>query len=561
MQKHPNTSTAGATSTSRNADPDYDAIVVGAGVAGLYQLYRLREMGLKVRSFDAASEVGGTWYWNRYPGARVDSQSYIYQYWFSEELLQEWDWSQRFPAQEETERYLNFVADKFDLRKDIQFNTRVSSAHWDEACKRWFIQTEQGDEVTARYFVSCAGMLSAPLVPPFADHEKFTGQIAHTARWPAEGIDLAGKRVGVIGTGATGIQVIQTIASEVGELKVFQRTPQYAVPMRNVRYDDKARAEWRAKYPELRERVHGTFAGFDYDFDHGSYLALSPAERKAALEEIWADGSLSFWIGGFQETFYDEAVNAEISEFVRDKIRARIEDPAVAEKLVPQSFGFGTARVPLETGYYDAFNRANVELVDVSNVGIERFTENGLIAAGREYELDVIILATGFDAGTGALTRMGIHGRDDRSLTELWGKDIRSTLGLQVHGFPNLFTVAGPLAPSTAFCNMATCLQQQVDWVSDCIAYLREHDCDAIEPTAEKEQQWVQHHDDTANATLMVRTNSWYTGANVEGKPQRLLSYIGGVGNYRKFCDEVKASGYAGFDITRAIEEDAANVA
>jgi acetone monooxygenase (methyl acetate-forming) len=540
---------AGSTPGTASSGVDYDAIIVGAGIAGLYQLYRLREMGLKVRALDAGSEVGGTWYWNRYPGARVDSQSYIYQYWFSDELLEEWDWSERFPAQPETERYLNYVADKFDLRKDIQFNTTVTSAHWDAAQSRWVLNTDQGDTLSATYFVSCAGMLSAPVALPFPGRENFKGEIAHTARWPRDGIDLSGKRVGVIGTGATGIQVVQTIAAQVGELKVFQRTPQYAVAMRNEAYDDDARQAWRAQYPTLRESVHHTFAGFDYNFETDTYLELSPTERKAALERIWADGSLSFWVGGFAEMFADETVNAEISEFVRAKIRARIKDPVVAEKLVPKSFGFGTARVPLETGYYDVYNRDNVELVDVSKIPIEGFTENGLLIGDQEYALDVVILATGFDAGTGALSRMDVHGRDGRSLTELWRKDIRSTLGLQVHGFPNLFTVAGPLAPSTAFCNMATCLQQQVDWVTDCITYLREQSLNTIEPTVEKEAWWVQHHDDTANATLMMTTNSWYTGANIEGKPRRLLSYIGGVGNYRKFCDESKASHYEGYSL------------
>jgi acetone monooxygenase len=525
---------------------DYDAIVVGAGVAGLYQLYRLREMGLKVLAVDAASAVGGTWYWNRYPGARVDSQSYIYQYWFSDELLEEWDWSERFPAQPETERYLNHVADKFDLRKDIQFNTTVTSAHWDTGRSRWVLETDRGETFTATYFVSCAGMLSAPVIP-FSDHETFKGQIAHTARWPRDGIDLRGKRVGVIGTGATGIQVIQTIAAQVGELKVFQRTPQYAVPMRNEAYDDAARNAWRAQYPKLRELVQHTFVGFDFDLLTESYLDLTPQERLAALEKLWADGSLSFWVGGFAELLDNETVNAEISEFTRAKIRARIKDPVVAEKLVPRSFGFGTARVPLESGYYDVYNRDNVELVDVSETPIEGFTESGLLVGDQEYPLDVVILATGFDAGTGALSRMDIHGRDGRSLTELWSKDIRSTLGLQVHGFPNLFTVAGPLAPSTAFCNMATCLQQQVDWVTDCIAYLREQGHGSIEPSSEKEAWWVQHHDETANATLMMTTNSWYTGANIEGKPRRLLSYIGGVGKYREFCDAAKTSHYEGY--------------
>lgn len=532
--------------TDSRQGADYDAIVVGAGIAGLYQLYRLREMGLKVLALDAASAVGGTWYWNCYPGARVDSQSYVYQYWFSDELLEEWDWSERFPAQPETERYLNYVADKFDLRKDIQFNTTVSSAHWDAERSRWVVETDRGESFSATYFVSCAGMLSAPVIP-FSDHETFKGQIALTARWPREGIDLRGKRVGVIGTGATGIQVIQTIAAQVGELKVFQRTPQYAVPMRNEAYDDAARNAWRVQYPRLRESVQHTFVGLDFDLMTESYLDLSPQERLAALEKLWADGSLSFWVGGFAELLDNEAVNAEISEFTRAKIRARIKDPVLAEKLVPKSFGFGTARVPLESGYYDVYNRDNVELVDVSETAIAGFTENGLLVGEQEYPLDVVILATGFDAGTGALSRMDIHGRDGRSLTELWSKDIRSTLGLQVHGFPNLFTVADPLAPSTAFCNMATCLQQQVDWVTDCIAYLREQGHRSIEPGSEKEAWWVQHHDETANATLMMTTNSWYTGANIEGKPRRLLSYIGGVGKYREFCDEAKTNHYEGY--------------
>jgi acetone monooxygenase (methyl acetate-forming) len=528
---------------------EFDAVVVGAGIAGLYQLYRLRQLGLRVCAVEAAADVGGTWYWNCYPGARVDSQSHVYQYWFSDELLREWDWQERFPAQPETERYLNFVADKFDLRRDIRFNTPIAHARWDEQTRRWTLRSEAGETFVARYFVSCAGMLSAPLVPPFPGHERFRGVIAHTARWPREGLDLTGKRVGVVGTGATGIQVIQTIAGQVAELKVFQRTPQYAVAMRNERYDDAKRAELRAHYPEYREQVRHTFAGFAFDFAYppGEYYRMTPQQRREALETLWQDGSLAFWIGSFPELVVDEAVSEEVSEFVREKIRARIRDPRVAEKLVPYSYGFGTYRVPLESGYYDAFNRANVELVDVRATPIEGFSAQGLLVGGREYPLDVVVLATGFDAGTGALARMDVRGRGGRSLTELWSRDIRSTLGLQVHGFPNLFTVAGPLAPSTAFCNMTTCLQQQVDWVTDCIAWLAEHGRELIEPTAEKEEEWVRHHDEVARGTLMLRTNSWYTGANVAGKPRRLLSYIGGAGNYHRICDEVRASGYAGF--------------
>ncbi len=538
-----------AVADANGAQVDFDAVIVGAGIAGLYQLYRLRNLGLSVRTLEAAGAVGGTWYWNRYPGARVDSQSYVYQYWFSDEILNEWNWSERFPAQAECERYLNFVADKCDLHKDIQFNTRVASADFDDTANRWIIKTDGGETITTRFLVSCAGMLSAPLVPPFPDHEKFAGQIFHTARWPEQGLQLAGKRVGVIGTGATGIQVIQTIASEVGQLKVFQRTPQYAIPMRNPKLTDADRAAYRSRYPELEKRVHSTFAGFDFDLEQRAYGELTPAQCTEVLETLWADGSLSFWVGGFVELFFDEQVNEEISQFVRAKIRARVDDPAVAAKLIPTSYGFGTHRVPLETNYFEAYNRDNVELIDVSKTPIERCTETGLKTTDAEYELDVIILATGFDAGTGALSRMNVHGRDGRSLTQQWRQDIRSTLGLQVHGYPNLFTVTGPLAPATALCNMTTCLQQQVDWVSDCIGYLREHGSTVIEATAEKEAEWVRHHDEVANTTLVVKTDSWYMGSNIDGKPRRLLSYVGGVGEYRRICDELKASGYAGFTI------------
>jgi len=532
-----------------HSDRSFDAIVIGAGISGLYAVYRLREMGLSVQAFDAADEVGGTWYWNCYPGARVDSESHVYQYWFSDELLNEWDWSERFPAQPEAEHYLRFVADKFSLRKHYKFATRVAHADWDEASGCWTIETDAGERYTAPYFVSCAGMLSTPKVPPFAGHESYRGIIAHTARWPREGIDLKGKRVGVVGTGATGIQVIQTIAAEVAELKVFQRTAQYAVAMKNRRYTDGAFAQWRQHYPQLKDKVQHTFSGHAFEFLTTPWQSLTAEQRRAELERLWAEGSLAMWVGGFQESFVDADINEQVSAFVREKIRARITDPEVAELLTPRAYGFGTYRVPLETTYYEAFNRDNVELTDVRRTPIERFTEKGLVVDGREFELDVVILATGFDAGTGALTRMDIHGRDGISLTELWSRDIRSTLGLQVHGFPNLFTVAGPLAPSTAFCNMTTCLQQQVDWIASCIAWLRSTGKHRIEPTAAKEDEWVRHHDEVANATLLVKTESWYTGANIEGKPRRLLSYIGGVGNYRQICDEVQASGYQGFAV------------
>ena len=534
---------------SGRSDPDFDALVVGAGIAGLYQLHRLRELGLRVCVIDAAGDVGGTWYWNCYPGARVDSQSYVYQYWFSEEIINEWNWSERFPGQPEAEAYLRFVADKLDLRRDIRFDTSVASADWNETDSLWTLHTDQGDTLTTRFFVSCTGMLSAPQLPPYPGHEDFAGTVVHTARYPREGIDLAGKKVGVVGTGATGIQVIQTIASEVAELKVFQRTPQYAVAMRNPRFTDADRAGYKARWQELHARVNDTFTGFDFDLDNGSWHDHTPEARLEILESLWTDGSLAMWVGSFPEVLTEEAVGEALSEFVRAKIRARIDDPEVAEKLIPTHYTFGTYRVPLERGYYDAYNRDNVELVDIQEAPIQRFTERGIRTAAGEYELDVVIFATGFDAGTGSLSRMNIRGRDGVSLTDRWREDIRSTMGLQVHGYPNLFTVAGPLAPSTAFCNMTTCLQQQVDWITDCIGWLREHGRHRIEPTRETQDAWVAHHDELAGATLLMRTNSWYTGANIDGKPRRLLSYIGGAATYRQLCDDVRESGYEGFDV------------
>lgn len=532
------------------SEKQLDALVIGAGIAGLYQLYRLREAGFNVECVDAADDIGGTWHWNCYPGARVDSPSYTYQYWFSDELLNEWEWSERFVGQPEIKRYLHFVADKFDLMKDIRLNTRIQSAHWDEESQRWVVTGENGDVRRVQFLVSCAGMLSAPNVPPFPGHENFKGTIAHTARWPQGGLDLKGKRVGVVGTGATGIQVIQTIASEVGHLQVFQRTPQYAVKMNNYPLDKEKLDYWRSQYPQMKETLHHTFGGFEWALpEEGWALTVSHEERMAVLEDCWQDGSLKMWVGTYPEILALEDMNEEATRFVQAKISERLGDPALAAKLVPTSYGFGTYRVPLENGYYDAFKRDNVEIVDVKAEPIECFTENGLQVGGREYPLDVVVLATGFDAGTGALSRMDVRGRDGRSLTDQWHKDITSTLGLQVHGYPNLFTVAGPLAPSTAFCNMTTCLQQQVDWVSDTLIHLRDNGITTMEPTLEREKAWVEHHDEVSNMTLMMKTTSWYTGANIPGKPKRLLSYIGGVGTYRDICDEVKSSGYQGFEL------------
>ncbi len=527
-----------------------DAVVIGAGFSGLYQLHKLRGLGLRVRAIEAAPGVGGTWYWNRYPGARTDSPSHVYQYWFSDELLQEWDWKERFPAQEETERYLNYVADKFDLRRDISLGTRVDAAKWDEATQRWEVRTDKGERISARFLANCVGTLSAPVTPPFPGRDLFKGQILQTARWPSEGVDLKNKRVGVIGTGATGIQVIQTVAPEVAELTVFQRTPNYAIPMSNPEYSKTEFSQVRANYPATREMVQNSFVGFDTDVHPRDFHDVPAAERLALMEELWADGSLKLWMAGFKEVFTDKAANLEISNFVREKIRVRIKDPAMAEKLLPRDHGFGTRRVPLENGYFETFNRDNVTLVDLRAEAIESITETGIRTSADEYDLDVLIFATGFDAGTGPLSQIDIRGRNNISLKEEWQRDMRSTMGLQVHGFPNMFMTSAPLAPAVAFCNAPTCVQQQVEWITDCIEHVLKKKGSCIEPTAETEAKWIAHHEDVANMTLLATTKSWYTGANIEGKSNRLLGYIGGVNVYRQLCDEVKAKDYEGFAIT-----------
>jgi cation diffusion facilitator CzcD-associated flavoprotein CzcO len=541
--------TAVLTETARvaGAPLTLDAIVIGAGVAGLYQLHLLRQQGLDVKAFDAASDVGGTWYWNRYPGARFDSEAFCYQYLFSEELYKGWSWSEKFPGQPEIERWLHYVADRLDLRRDIQFSTRIESAHYNEATGRWKVTTDSGQVIDTRYVVSCCGMLSAPLTSLFPGQETFKGQLFHTARWPKQAVDLAGKRVAVIGNGATGIQVIQTIADQVDQLTVFVRTPQYIIPMKNPTFTEEDQNAYKAKFDHFAQRLPHTFTGFEHDFEH-AWAPLTPEQRRDVLEKTWEDGSLKFWIASFGELFFDPEVGEQISEFVREKMRARLKDERLCKLLIPTDYFFGTHRVPLERGFLEAFLRPNVEVVSVRDNPIERVTPDGLMLRdGTAYDCDVLIFATGFDAGTGALTRIDIRGRDGRSLKEDWGRDIRTTMGLQVHGYPNLFTTGAPLAPSAALCNMTTCLQQQAEWISDCIRHMRAHDLRVCEPTAAAEEQWIEHHEELANATLVTKTDSWYMGCNVPGKPRRLLSYVGGVGAYRQKCDEAAAYGYAGF--------------
>jgi cyclohexanone monooxygenase/acetone monooxygenase len=530
-----------------SADLELDALILGAGVAGLYQLYQLREQGLRVRAYEAGHDVGGTWYWNRYPGARFDSEAYIYQYLFSEELYKDWSWSEKFPGQPEIEQWLHYVTDRLDLRNDIRFSTRIVSAHYDEERGRWIVRTDRGETIDTQFFVTCGGMLSVPLDDMFEGQDTFRGPIFHTSRWPRDDVELGGKRVGVVGIGATGIQVIQTISDTVDHLTVFARTPQYVLPMKNPTYGEAEQNWYKSRFEELRSTIPHTFAGFEYDFEH-SWADCTPEQRQEILEEIYQDGSLKLWLAGFGEMFFSEEVSEEVSEFVRNKMRERLEDPRLIDILVPFEYGFGTHRVPLERGYLEVYHRDDVDLVGVKDNPIARIRPEGIeLADGTVHELDVIILATGFDAGTGALTQIDIRGRGGRSLTDDWGRDIRTTMGLMVHGYPNMLTTAVPLAPSAALCNMTTCLQQQTEWISETIRNLRGQGKSMIEPTQEGEETWVAHHEETAAATLVSKTHSWYVGSNVPGKPRRLLSYIGGVGTYRQQCEAEAAAGYPKF--------------
>ena len=524
----------------------FDAIVIGAGISGLYQLIRLRKLGLTVRVYETGSGVGGTWYWNRYPGARFDSESYSYGYSFSEELLQEWDWKEHFSGQPENERYLNYVADKFDLRPDIQFNANVAAATYDEKENQWEVRLDDGTRARARFLITAVGILSAHNIPGFAGIESFKGESFHTSRWPKERVELAGKRVGVIGTGATAVQLITEIAKEVGHLTVFQRTANYCAPLRNGPIDFETQTKIKASYPEIFKRTRETFAGFIHDFDPRSVFDVTPEERQARFEELWAQPGFSKWLGNFKDIMGNKAANELFAEFVRNKIRERVKDPVVAEKLVPKNHPFGTKRVPLESGYYEQFNRPNVLLVDLRESPIERITPKGVKTKDAEYELDVIIYATGFDAVTGTLTRIDIRGEGGLSLKDKWADGPRTYLGIQTVGFPNLFTLVGPHNGAT-FCNMPRCIEQNVEWVTDCIRYLREKGLKRMVPSPAAEQAWTEHVNEMAEGTLLSEADSWFFGANIPGKKRTVLMYLGGSLTYRKKVDEVAAKDYEGF--------------
>ncbi len=532
---------------SENGDR-YDAIVIGAGMAGMYQLHRLRELGLSVRVFEAGADVGGTWYWNRYPGARFDSESYSYGYSFSDEILSEWDWSEHFSPQPETLRYLNFVADKLDLRRDIQFGARVTAATFDDAESSWQITTEDGTHAGARFLITAVGPLSAHTLPAIEGRDSFAGLAFHTARWPHEPVDFTDKRVGVIGTGATGVQVIQEVAKTAGHLTVFQLQPNFCAPLHNSAIDDDAQTEIRARYPEIFEQCNASLGGFLHAPDPRSALEVSPEEREAFWEKLYSEPGFGIWMGNFWDILVNEEANRLASEFMARKIRQRVEDPEVAEKLIPRDHGFGTRRVPLETNYYEVYNQTNVELVDLREDPIDRITPSGVKTREGEFDLDILIYATGFDAITGAFDRIEIRGEAGGTLKEKWADGPRTYLGLQSAGFPNLLTLVGPHNAAT-FCNIPRCIEQNVEWVTDLLRYMGENGHVRVAPSEHAEADWTNHVHEVASMTLLSKTPSWFTGANLNlpDKKQTFLAYAGGSPAYRAKCEEVAAGGYSGF--------------
>ena len=527
---------------------EYDALIIGAGFSGLYQLHCLRDrLGLSALVLEAGEGVGGTWHWNRYPGARCDSESHSYSYYFSEELLKEWEWSERYPEQPEILRYLNHVADRFDLRRDIRLGARVEAACWDEAANLWRVATVAGERFAARFLITAVGCLSTANVPDIPGLEAFEGRWYHTGQWPQGGVDFTGKRVGQIGTGSTGIQAAPVIAAQAAHLTVFQRTANYSVPARNVPLTPEFKRWAKENRDEIRRVMHSTTNGHPFTISGRSALTATPEERLAVYEAAWEKGGLQFR-GTFGDLLTDRAANDTASEFIRTKIREIVKDPETAAKLTDFDHPYAAKRPPIDTEYFEAFNRPNVSLVDVRANPIERITPKGVrLRDGTEHPLDIVVFATGFDAMTGPLLRIDIRGRGGRSLREAWEAGPRTYLGLGVAGFPNLFTVTGPGSPSV-LCNMPVAIEQHVEWITDCIAHLRGRGLGRIEAEPDAADRWVEHVNEAADTTLLPQaSSSWYLGANVPGKPRVFMPYAGGMARYRGICDDVAAKGYEGF--------------
>jgi len=531
-----------------------DALVVGAGFSGLYALHRLRGLGFSVRLVERGDGVGGTWYWNRYPGARCDIESVDYQYSFSPELLEEWEWAERYAAQPEILAYLEFVADRLDLRRDIELGTTVTAAVYDEERDRWRVSTDRGAGYDARFLILAVGNLSVPKAPDIPGLDTFEGEWYLTARWPKEPVDLRGKRVGVVGTGSTGIQVVTVTAGIADELWVFQRTPNYSMPAHNGPLDPAFQREVKRTFAARRHMAEQAEAGVPFPAPEKRAREVSEAERRHMYEKGWARGGINSLSYAFTDFHSDEFANSTGAEFTREKIRAIVRDPDVAALLSPQHH-IGTKRTCVDTGYYEVYNRPDVHLVDVRRAPIQEITPRGIRTTEREYDLDVIVFAIGFDAMTGPFLDVGIHGRGGVTLRERWADGPRTYLGLTVAGFPNMFLVTGPGSPGV-LSNMVVSIEQHVDWLADCIAHLRERGLGVIEATPEAEERWVATVNEIADATLYPQARSWYVGANVPGKPRVFMPYVGGCGRYRAECDEVARDGYRGFRLSQAADAE-----
>jgi cyclohexanone monooxygenase len=532
--------------TTRASEPEpLDIAIVGAGFSGLYMLHKARAMGLSARVFEAGSGVGGTWFWNRYPGARVDIESHEYSYSFSEELEHEWKWSERYAAQPELLRYLNHVADRFDLRRDIRFETRVTSAAFDEAAHRWIVTTDKGDRISARYCVMATGCLSVPKKIDIPGADTFKGEVYNTSSWPSEKVDFRGKRVGIIGTGSSAVQTITEIAPEVGSLHIFQRTPSYSLPAHNGPANPEVFENWLANRQANRQAERDNPIGIVAAVVSDKMALETPAEeRRQVFEDRWNKGG--FAIGGaFADFLVVKEANDTFVDFIAEKVRGIVKDPVTADLLIPKTYPAGSKRICVDTGYFEVFNRDNVTLVDISKAPVT-VTPKGVKTGEAEYEFDALIFALGFDAMTGALSKIDIRGRGGEALKDKWDGGPRTYLGLMVSGFPNMFIVTGPGSPSV-LSNMVVSIEQHIDWISDCIAAMGQRQMDAIEATEAAEEMWVAHVNEVANMTLYPQANSWYIGANVPGKPRVFMPYPGGVNVYRDFCKDVVAKGYEGF--------------
>ena len=527
---------------------DYDAIVIGAGISGMFMLYRLRELGMTARVFEAGTNIGGTWYWNRYPGARFDSESWTYGYSFSKELLREWDWKEHFSPQPDTLEYLNLVADKFDLRRDMRFRSTVKAAHWDEAANQWTVTLESGERARSRFLITAVGILSAHTLPAIPGRDSFQGPAYHPARWPHTPVDFTGKRVGIIGTGATAIQAIPEIAKQAAQLTVFQRRPNWAAPLHNGAIGKEEMEAIKARYDEIYDRCAETPSWFIHEADRRKTMDVSPEDREAFWEKLYAEPGFGIWMGNFRDILINETANAAISAFIAKKIRQRVTDPDVADKLIPKDHGFGTRRVPLESGYFEAFNRDTVRLVDViHDEPIECITPKGVRTAKREYEFDILIYATGFDGVTGAFDRIDIRGPGGVPLRDVWADGPRTYLGLQPEGFPNLLMVLGP---HTARGNIPRAIEHGVEWLTGLLRFMKAHNHTRVETRPGPVADWTETVVKAAEPLLSSKVDSWQTGVNrnVEGRTvRRVLGYNGNGLHYRRKCEEVTAGGYREF--------------